>query len=141
MGTQPATLENVSTVLAAAPLNDGSVTFTVPHETEVTLSVLYNLPAYSNSAITAFSLSRLSSEILTANSSDVTSLSTIPTTDKKGDLSITPRSGGLKLSGDNVPVRVYTLTGQLVIALTVKGTASISLPAGIYIINDTQIKL
>lgn len=141
MGTQPATLENVSTVLAAAPLNYGSVTFTVPHETEVTLSVLYNLPAYSNSAITAFSLSRLSSEILTANSSDVTSLSTIPTTDKKGDLSITPRSGGLQLSGDNVPVRVYTLTGQLVIALTVKGTASISLPAGIYIINDTQIKL
>ena len=61
--------------------------------------------------------------------------------DKGTDLSITPRKGGLQLTGDNVPVRVYTLDGKLVLALTVKGTASISLPAGIYIVNDIQIKL
>ncbi|MBO4730341.1 MAG: DUF5013 domain-containing protein [Bacteroidaceae bacterium] len=140
MGSKPATLENIATALASASLNDGSVTFTVPHETEVTLSVLYNLPAYSNSAITAFSLSRLSSEIIAA-SGDITGVAPVVATDKGNDLNITPRKGGLQFSGDNVPVRVYTLDGKFVLALTVKGTASISLPLGIYIVNDTKVEI
>ena len=112
----------------------------MPHETEVTLSVLYNLPAYSNSAITAFSLSRLSSEIIAA-SGDITGVAPVVATDKGNDLNITPRKGGLQFSGDNVPVRVYTLDGKFVLALTVKGTASISLPLGIYIVNDTKVEI
>lgn len=74
LGEELATLNDIATTLASAPLNEGSVTFTMPSETKVSLGVLYNLPAYSTSAISSFRLSRLQSEVLTANADDVTGI-------------------------------------------------------------------
>ena len=74
LGDELATFSGIATSLASAPLNQGSVIFTMPSEAKVSLGVLYNLPAYSTSAISSFRLSRLQSEILTANPDDVTGI-------------------------------------------------------------------
>ena len=128
MGTAPATLENIGTALATAPLNHGNVTFTVPHETEVTLSVLYNLPAYSNSAITAFSLTRLPSEILASTPDDVTGI-------ENREQRIESNSRTLELSNS----LVYDIHGRKVNGQRskVKG----QLPKGIYIVNGTKVEI
>lgn len=140
LGNKLASLNEITTTLAYASLNNGSVTFTMPHETEVSLGVIYNLPAYSNSAISSFSLTRLSSEILAANKDDVTAITEAVTTEKE-DLTFTQRTGGLSLSGNGVPVRIYTLDGKLVMAFTAHGTTTIALPAGIYLINDKKVQI
>lgn len=138
LGSKLAELSDITTTLASAPLNNGSVTFTVPRETEVSLGVLYNLPAYSNSLISGFSLVKLPCEVLIANPDDVTGVTEVEGAE---DISITTRRNGLELRGDNVPVRIYTLDGRLVMGLTVKGSASVALPAGIYIVNNRKVQV
>ncbi|MBO4593737.1 MAG: DUF5013 domain-containing protein [Bacteroidaceae bacterium] len=77
IGEKLANLDGLQTTLAAAPLNQGSVTFTVPRpDTNVSLGVLYNVPAYGESAITSFSLYKLPTRIIQANPDDVTAVAT-----------------------------------------------------------------
>lgn len=100
LGDELATFSGIATSLASAPLNQGSVIFTMPSEAKVSLGVLYNLPAYSTSAISSFRLSRLQSEILTANPDDVTGIG---------------KEEVVKLSGQWSAVNgVHTLSGQKV---------------------------
>ena len=139
IGNTLATISETATTLAAAPLNQGSVTFTLPRETDVSLGVIYNLPAYSNSAISSFSLTRLAAEILTADDSNVTAVG--EATAKSDDLAVSSGKGTLLLSGNGRPVRIYTTGGQLVMALTVSQPTTINLPAGIYIVNDTKVQV
>lgn len=132
-------LKEMNQALASAPLNRGSVTFTVPHEMEVSLGVIYNLPAYSRSAISGFALSRLAANIITSHADDPTGLSSAPTSSAKPQ--ITVGKGQLLLKGNNLPVRIYTTDGSLILSTRIDGAISLSLPSGIYIINGTKIRI
>lgn len=136
--TLPA-LGNMESSLAYAPLNGDGVTFIVPRQEEVSLGVIYNLPAYSRSSIQSFTLSRLNADILTADSSDITGLT--PVTAGAELLARPIGNGRISLSGDNTPVRIYTTDGRLVLSTKLKGSATLSLPAGIYIVNGIKIRI
>lgn len=140
LGDKLSTLKDIATTLAYAPLNDGSIEFTLPGETEVSLGVLYNLPAYSASSISGFTLSRMGCEITTATGGDdPTAVDNLATSDN--DLKIKTRKGGLVIDGNDCPVTVYTTNGTLVVSLRVNGPTTLALPQGIYIVNNTKVKV
>ena len=138
MGESLANFDQLATTLASAPLNSGMVEFTLPKETEVSLGVLYNLPAYSSSVISGFTLTQLPCEIINANLEDPTGVSDAATTD---NLAIEAADGAIKLQGQNAAVRIHTIDGKLIIATTINGATTISLPAGIYIVNGSKLQV
>ena len=138
-GDRLATVGEVSSTLAFAPLNAGSIEFTLPGETEVSLGVLYNLPAYSSSVISEFTLSRLGCEIIPADSGEPTAVDNVSSSDK--NVRVQVRKGGVNLSGQDEEVRIYTFDGHLVQSFVINGKATISLPQGIYVVNGDKVSV
>lgn len=138
-GNELSTLTDMTRALASAPLSDGSVTFVVPHQMEVSLGVVYNLPAYSRSTITAFSLSRLATDIMASNPDDITGLSPADAVTDKPQMTIA--KGRLTLRGDDMIVRIHTVDGRLVLSTRLEGELSLSLPAGVYIVNGVKVRV
>ena len=139
VGDKLAGIQELSTTLASTSLNKGSLEFTLPCETKVSLGVLYNLPAYSSSAISEFSLSRLACEIIPAKSGELTAVDNVSTSSK--NVKVQVRKGAVVLDGQNEMVRVYTVDGRLVQSFLINGTTTISWPQGIYLINGNKVRV
>lgn len=138
-GSALSTLTDMSQALAYAPLNGLGVTFTVPHQMEVSLGVVYNLPAYSSSAITAFTLTKVAADIIASNPDDITGIT--PAVIAAGKPQVAIAKGRLMLKGDNLSVRIYTVDGRLVLSTRLNGELSLSLPAGVYIVNGAKVRV
>lgn len=124
-------------ILASSPLNNGSIEFTLPAETRISLGVVYNLPAYSASAISGFTLTRLGADIIPASDDDPTAIDQAPAADS--DLIVKTRKGAITLRGNDTPVTLRTLDGRTIISLRAGSSQTISLPAGIYLVNDIKV--
>lgn len=141
VGNKLATLSELNTTLAYAPLNKGSIRLTLPHESQISLGVLYNLPSYSASVISEFKLQRLSCEVIAAKQDDITAVQSAEQSTPHSLLTITPIKGGISLNGHNTATRIVTLDGRLIMALTINGPTTISLPNGIYLINNNKVQV
>lgn len=123
--------------LASSPLNSGSIEFTLPAETRISLGVVYNLPAYSASAISGFTLTRLGADIIPASDDNPTAIDQAPAADS--GLIVKTRKGAITLQGNDTPVTLRTLDGRTIISLRAGSSQTISLPAGIYLVNDIKV--
>lgn len=137
LGDKLATIKEISSTLACGSLNGGSIEFTLPHETEVSLGVLYNLPAYSSSVISEFSLARLGCAIIAADNGELSGIG--GNTSDSDRVKVSSHKGGIDIYGQGEKVSVYTVDGRLVQSYRAEGVVKIVLPAGIYIVNGVKV--
>lgn len=138
VGNSLATINDIATTLASASLNKGSIEFTLPNETEVSLGVLYNLPAYSTSVISEFTLTRMGCNIIPADNGELTAIDEV---DNNPTTNVKPCQGGIIISGQGEQVSIYTIDGRLVEKLTATGSVKVSLPTGIYLVNGHKVSV
>lgn len=139
IGDHLASISELTTTLASGPLNDGSIEFTMPSEGEISLGVLYNMPAYSSSVINSFTLERLSCNVMPASKDDITAVDN--TAAATSGLKVTGRTGAIDIEGNDTPVRIYTIDARLVMAFKANGKTTVALPAGTYIINNNKVRV
>ena len=137
LGDKLATIKEISSTLACGSLNGGSIEFTLPHETEVSLGVLYNLPAYSSSVISEFSLTRLGCAIIAADNGELSGIGS--NTSDSDRVEVSSHKGGIDIYGQGEKVSVYTVDGRLVQSFRAEGVVKMALPAGIYIVNGVKV--
>ena len=127
---------NLDDALAYATLDDGTILFTLLDETTLSLGVLYNLPGFSRSVINSFTLLKENFEILEADGQTDGIKTLRPDTGKA--TRVRTANGGLVIDG-NGPVRVYNVSGQLLLSRSVNGPTKVNLPKGIYIVNGQKV--
>ncbi len=127
---------NLDEALASATLEKGSILFTLLDETTLSLGVLYNLPGFSQSVIKSFVLYKENFEILEADGLTDGIRKTVA--DNGRQTRVRTANGGLVIDG-NGPLRVYNVSGQLLVSRSINGATKVNLPKGIYIVNGQKV--
>jgi PKD repeat protein len=136
--TLPST-SNLSTALGYASLSDKELIFSVPQDGKVSLGFVVNLSGLQCITIGSITLSQKQGDVEKGNGET----SIRPTVNRTGNavhVTVAGRNITMETLGA-VPVRIYNITGGLVFSRTVSGTATLTLPKGVYIINGRKIAI
>ncbi|MBQ0088868.1 MAG: DUF5013 domain-containing protein, partial [Prevotellaceae bacterium] len=114
---------------AYSPLNKGKLEFNVCSEDNTSIGILYNLPYCGVATINKLSLYKEPYIVTKANGEIPTAIKT--TTQHKSKIRI--KNGTIEATGENTPLKIYNILGNLIVNKTINGTDKINLPTGIYI--------
>jgi hypothetical protein len=120
----------------AVPLPDGSLTFLLTEESDVSLGVLLRLRPYARTVIKAFSLTSEPAVCLKGDGRTLASVQPLPA-DTPAAFTLTP--GGLRLLPTGASVTVCTPDGRLLLRRTPVTEEQILLPTGIYLVGGKRV--
>ena len=121
---------------AFVPLSDGTITFTVGEEEDITIGLIINLTGWNAIDISEFRLMR--TPVTEVDADDETSIY-----DAVASGSIpryTPMANAIRVvNQEKRPMKVYTLDGRLVFSEDVEGVHIIPFAPGVYIIDGEKL--